>query len=59
MENKLEFIIPFIILGVLFIPKLFKGIPLENINELTKILFASTIIAVVIVSLRYLRRIEK
>ena len=59
MENKLEFIIPFLILGVLFLPKLLKGMPIENIKELTKILFASTIIAVVIVVLRHLRKIEK
>lgn len=59
MDNKLEFIIPFLILGALFLPKLFKGMPIENVNELSKILFVSVIIAVVIVVLRYLKKIER
>ena len=61
MENdhKFEFLIPFLILGVLLLPKLFKGMPIENVNELTRILFASVIIAVVIVVLRYLRKLER
>jgi len=33
MENKLEFIIPFLILGALFLPKILKGMPIENVNE--------------------------
>ena len=59
MESKLEFLIPFLILGVLLLPRLFKGIPVEIMNELTKLLFASVIISIVIVVLRYLRKIEK
>ena len=59
MENKLEFVIPFLILGVLFLPKLLKGMPVEKVNELTKILFSSVIISIVIVVLRYLKRMEK
>jgi len=58
MENKLEFIIPFLILGALFLPKILKGMPIENVNELTKILFVSVVISVVIVVLRYLKKID-
>ena len=58
MEHKLEFLIPFLLLAALFIPKLFKGMPIENVNELIKILFASIIISIVIVVLRYIKRIE-
>ncbi len=59
MDSKLEFIIPFLILAALFIPKLFKGLPVEIVNDLTKVLFACVIISIVIVVLRYLRKIEK
>ncbi|MEK6936970.1 MAG: hypothetical protein AABW58_02770 [Nanoarchaeota archaeon] len=59
MENKFEFIMPFLILAAIFIPKLFKGLPVEIADELTKLLFASVIISIVIVVLRYLRKIEK
>lgn len=59
MDSKLEFIIPFLILAALFIPKLLKGMPVEIVNDLTKVLFACVIISIVIVVLRYLRKMEK
>lgn len=58
-DHKFEFIIPFLILAALFIPRLFKGLPVEIVNEFTKLLFAAVTISIVIVVLRYLKRMEK
>ncbi len=58
-DHKFEFIIPFLLLVALFLPKVLKGMPVENVNELSKLLFVSVIISIVIVVLRYIKRMEK
>ena len=59
MDFKLEWIIPFLILGVMFLPKILKGLPVDNINELVILLVTCLLIAIVISVLRHLRKIEK
>jgi len=59
MNFKLEWIIPFLILGIMFLPRILKGVPADNVNELVILLVTCLLIAIVISVLRHLRKMEK
>ena len=58
-EANLEWLIPFIILAVMFIPKIFKGTPVENLNDLVILLLTCVLIGIVISVLRHIKKLEK
>lgn len=58
-DAKLEWIIPFIILGAMLLPKFLKGVPVDNLNELIVLLVTCILIGIVISVLRHIRRMEK
>lgn len=59
MEFNLEWIIPFIILGVMFLPKLIKGVPRDILNEFTILLVTCVLIGIVISVLRHINRLNE
>ena len=58
-DAKLEWLIPFVILAVMFIPRIFKGTPAESLNELVIILLTCVLIGIVISVLRHIKKLEK
>ena len=59
MDLKFEWIIPFIILGVMLLPRVLSGLPADSVNEIVVLLVTCILIAIVIAVLRYLRKIEQ
>ena len=58
MENRLEFLIPFVILLIFFLPKLLNDVPIDNMNELIVILTSCVLIGIVISVLRKIKKLE-
>ena len=58
MNLKFEWLIPFLILGIMLLPKVLTGLPNDSVNNLVVILISCLLIAIVIAVLRYLRKLE-
>lgn len=59
MELNLEWIIPFIILGAMFLPRFIKGVPNDVLNEFTVLLVTCLLIGIVISVIRHVNKLNE